>query len=256
MGEINRTDRLYAITEALRGAGPSGLTAAGLADWFEVASRTVKRDVTALQEAGVPITGVGGPGGGYLLDESATLPPITFTVGEAMAVAVAVATSDGQPFAADGRRALTRLMGAVPVSARGQAETLAGRVWVRGVSGDGPGPSGAAGPGRFAGDGAGAGRRSAPRAVEEAVRTGTVILIDYVDRSGATSIRRPVDALGLAHDGGAWFLLAWCRRKDAGRWFRLDRITAAHATRERVTPRDVATAFGVPPADAGPVTLS
>lgn len=198
----------------------------------------MKRDVTALQEAGVPVTGIGGPGGGYVLDAGASLPPITFTVGEAMAVAVAVATQADQPFAADGRRALTKLLGAVPPAALDQAETLAGRVWVR-----------AAAPA----DGIGGG--NARRVVEESVRTGTVVLLDYVDRNGATSIRRPVDPLGLAFDGSTWSLLAWCRLRDAGRWFRLDRITGAHATRQPVDRRDVATAFGVPPPDAGPVAL-
>ncbi|QXC63219.1 WYL domain-containing protein [Aquihabitans sp. G128] len=243
---MNRTDRLHAIGEALRAAGPRGLTAAALADRFEVATRTIKRDVTALQEGGVPIAGIGGPGGGYVLDAAATLPPVTFTVGEAIAVAVALARADDQPFAADGRRALTKLVGVVPERARDAAETLAGRVWVRGAATGSPGAEagGASAP------------RSAQRAVEEAVRTGTVVLVDYVDAEGATSIRRPVEALGLAHDGFHWHLLAWCRRRDAARWFRLDRITAAHPTTEPVVPRDVATAFGVPPPDAGPVTLT
>ncbi|CAN5667139.1 YafY family protein [soil metagenome] len=243
---MNRTDRLHAIGEALRAAGPQGLTSAALAARFEVATRTVKRDVTALQEAGVPITGLGGPGGGYVVDASATLPPLTFTVGEAVAVAVALAGQHGQPFAADGRRALTKLLGVVGAPSRDAAETLAGRVWMRGVrevDADGadpvPAPS-----------------RVAQRTVEEAVRTGTVVRIDYVDAVGAVSIRRPVEALGLAHDGHHWHLLAWCRRREAPRWFRLDRITAAHPTGEAVTERDVATVFGVPPADAGPVTLS
>jgi predicted DNA-binding transcriptional regulator YafY len=214
------------------------LTSAALADRLEVATRTVKRDITALQEAGVPIAASGGPEGGYVLDAAATLPPVTFTVGEAVAVAVAMSTRPGQPFAADGRRALTKLLGVVPPDALDRAETLAGRVWVRGAEAAEPD------------------RRTAQRVVEEAVRTATVVLIDYVDRNGATSIRRPVDPLGLAHDRGTSFLLAWCRQKDDGRWFRLDRITAAHPTNEPATPRDVTSAFGVPPADVGPVTLT
>ena len=249
VGTINRTDRLYAIAEALRAAGPRGLTSAALAARFEVAPRTVKRDVTALQEAGVPVTGLGGPGGGYVLDAAATLPPVTFTVGEAIAVAVAMATrADGEPVAVEGRRALTKLVGVVPPGAREQAETLAGRVWVRGVAGEDRPDAGAA-------EAVAAGR-AARRVVEEGVRTGTVLLIDYVDRAGTTTIRRPVEPHGLAHNQGAWFLLAWCRRADEGRWFRLDRIVAAHPTRDAVPVRDVARAFGVPPADAGPVTLA
>lgn len=213
----------------------------------------MKRDVTALQEAGVPVTGTGGPGGGYVLDAGATLPPVTFTVGEAVAVAVAMATrGDGEPFTAEGRRALTKLVGVVPVAAREQAETLAGRVWVRGARADDDDRTGCE---QGAGGPAEPVHRVAQRVVEDGVRRGTVVLLDYVDRRGAISIRRPVEPHGPAHDRGAWFLLAWCRRADEGRWFRLERITGAHATNEPIRPREVATAFGVPPADAGPVTL-
>ena len=72
---MNRTDRLYALTEALRRAGPTGRTSAQLAAHLEVAPRTIKSDVSALQQAGVPIWATAGPGGGYALDPAATLPP-------------------------------------------------------------------------------------------------------------------------------------------------------------------------------------
>ncbi|MCU1357028.1 MAG: Helix-turn-helix type 11 domain protein [Acidimicrobiales bacterium] len=256
---VNRTDRLYAIAEALRAAGPKGLTSDQLAARFEVATRTVKRDVLALQEAGAPVTGIGGPGGGYVLDAAATLPPVTFTVAEAIAMAVAVSTSADQPFAADARRALTKLLDAVPPSTRASAETLAGKVWVRsGVGADGDGDRDTDEPVARS-QGArprSTGRRPTDRVVEEAVRTGTVVVIDYVDAAGKTTIARPVEALGLAHRDGIWYLLAWCRRRDAERWFRFDRILVAHATGTSVEDRDVSTIFGVPPADAGPITFS
>src|SRR5690606_8617698 len=52
---VNRTDRLFAIREELRGAGPAGRTAERLAEVFEVSVRTIKRDVAALQQAGFPV---------------------------------------------------------------------------------------------------------------------------------------------------------------------------------------------------------
>ena len=76
---MNRTDRLYAIAEELRSAGAGGRTSAWLARRFEVSGRTVKRDVASLQQAGVPIWAEAGPGGGYVLDARATLPPLGMT---------------------------------------------------------------------------------------------------------------------------------------------------------------------------------
>jgi predicted DNA-binding transcriptional regulator YafY len=54
---VNRADRLYAIVEELRAVSPRQRTAAWLARRFEISTRTVERDLTALREAGVAIRG-------------------------------------------------------------------------------------------------------------------------------------------------------------------------------------------------------
>lgn len=238
---MNRTDRLYAITDELRRAGTTGRTSAQLAARFEVAPRTVKRDVTALQEAGVPIWATAGPGGGYALDPAATLPPLTFTAREATAIAVALTLGPNLPFAPDGRAALTKLLGAMPAADRSSAEALSGRVWVRTEARCGS-------PVRRA-------RPAAARVVDEAIRAQVVVVIDYTDRDGRSTERRRVEPLTYALDRDEWFLLGWCRRRRAGRWFRLDRIDRAVLTTEHVEPRDLREVFGPIPAGARPVVL-
>lgn len=52
---MNRTERLHALTESLRRAGARGRTAQQLADEFEVTSRTIKRDLAALEAGGLPV---------------------------------------------------------------------------------------------------------------------------------------------------------------------------------------------------------
>ena len=232
---MNRTDRLHAIVEALRVVAPSGRTSAWLAERFEVSARTIKRDVSALQQAGHPIWATGGPRGGYVVDESATLPPVPFTEAEAVALATMLAFDADAPFQADGRRALTKVRAAMTGSGRDRVDALAERVWVRS-------------PGDHQ-------RPPQLRVVEEALRAGRVVVIDYVDRYGRSSSRRPVEPVAFAHDRGRWYLLAWCRRARAGRWFRLDRIAAADLTTEPAPERDVWTLFGQPPDDATPVKV-
>ena len=232
---MNRTDRLYAIAEELRAAGGRGRTAAWLARHLEVSARTVKRDVSALQQTGVPIWATGGPGGGYVLDAAASMPSAAFTTAEATAVAVALAASPDLPFAADGRAALTKLLAAMPPAARGRAEELAGRVYLHQ-------PTAPA-------------RSPVTRVLDEALRDGVVVVLDYVDRGGTGTRRRPVEPFLYACRSGHWYLLAWCRWRRDGRWFRLDRVVAAHPTTEPVPVRDLEAVFGTAPADvvrAGP----
>ncbi|HEX8803486.1 MAG TPA: WYL domain-containing protein [Acidimicrobiales bacterium] len=234
---MNRTDRLYAIVEELRAAGDAGRTAAWLAERFEVSTRTIKRDVTALQQAGVPVWASPGPGGGYVVDGGGTLPPLTFTAGEATAVAIALAAQPGLPFGPDGRSALTKLLGAMSPDGRRAAEDLAGHVWTR----PRPGPT--------------AERSPVARVLDEAVRERVVVVIDYVDARGRATSRRPVEPLAFAQNEGRWYLLAWCRRRRDGRWFRLDRIVDAWATAEPFAERDLAEVFGEIPPDAATVRL-
>lgn len=231
---MNRTERLYAIVEELRVAGPAGRTSGWLAERFDVSVRTIKRDMAALVEAEAPVWALDGRSGGYRLQRSA-LPALTFTTGEASAIALALAAEPDLPFGSDGRTVLTKILGAMSEAQRRSTAQLAARVWFRVP-----------------------GRASDPRitrVLEEAVRDGVVVNIDYRAESGRQSRSRPVEPQGLARTRGAWYLMAWCRRRDAPRWFRLDRIDAAHATRERFTPRELTTVFGEPPADAHPVTI-
>jgi len=99
-------------------------------------------------------------------------------------------------------------------------------------------------------------RAPVARALDEALRTRVVAVLDYTDGAGTTSKRREVEPMAFARTAGHWNLLAWCRTRRAGRWFRLDRVSTAHLTREVAPVRDLREVFGEPPHDAGPVDLS
>ena len=224
---MNRTDRLHALTEELRRAGHRGRTAQRLAGWLEVSARTIKRDVAALQQAGVPIWASAGPGGGYVLDGTATLPPVNLTPAQAVAVAVALSGSGDAPFAVDGRAALEKVLDVLGPAARAEVDRLAGRVWIRGSAT--PRPPGAA-------------------VVGQALAARRVVALRYRDARGTTT-RRRVEPHLLARTGDRWYLVAWCRERNAPRWFRWDRIEDAAITAEQAPPRDPAL-FGAPPDDA------
>lgn len=232
---MNRTERLYGIVEELRAAGPGGRTSARLAERFGVSTRTIKRDVAALMAADVPIWANDGRRGGYRLARAAALPPVSFTSGEATAIAVALAAEPELPFGTDGRSALTKVLRSMTDGQRQQTRELANRIWTR---------------------------TSAPTAdprcrqvLDEGLRNTVVINIDYRDRDGVVTRGRALEPLGFARTGGYWWLMAWCRERDAGRWFRMDRILTARLTRQRFPARPVDAVFGTPPDDARAVDL-
>lgn len=231
---VNRTERLYAIAEELRAAGPAGRTSGWLADRLEVSTRTVKRDVDALLQAGLPLWARSGPGGGYVLDAVSTLPPLNVTGAEAAAIAVALAALPALPFAVDGRSALTKVLAAMSDAERARAAAIASRLWLR-TPETTPRPAVA-------------------RVLDEAVRRRMVTVLRFADRSG-TVTERAVEPVALAATGGHWHLLAWCRLRTGPRWFRTDRIVAAHLTSEPAPEHDATILFGTPPADAAPVRL-
>lgn len=230
---MNRTDRLHAIIDDLRRAGVRGRTSSQLAERFEVTVRTIKRDIDALQQAGHPIWATGGPGGGYVLDDTATLPALNFTAREAIAVAVALGGREDLPFAAEGQSALDKLLEAMPAHARQRAERLGAAVWIRRRVGSG-------------------GRR-VMQAIAGALAEEVALVIDYVDRSGERTRKREVDPIYLGIDDGVAYLFAWDRGRRAGRTFRLDRITDAWHTTKPVGVHDFEEVFGRrPPHDVVP----
>jgi predicted DNA-binding transcriptional regulator YafY len=84
---MRRKSRLFALAEYLRGRR-TGVTAEQLAERFGVTVRTIYRDLESLRDASLPVIAERGPGGGYALDRTYTLPPVNFTPREAAVLVV------------------------------------------------------------------------------------------------------------------------------------------------------------------------
>src|ERR671917_969806 len=78
------TTRLLTILELLQ-TYPM-LSGEALARRLEVAPRSIRRYIIMLQDMGMPIEAVRGPGGGYQLRQGFKLPPLLFTEEEATAL--------------------------------------------------------------------------------------------------------------------------------------------------------------------------
>lgn len=215
---MNRTDRLYALVEELRARAPRTMRAAELAARFEVSARTIERDLLALQQAGVPIWAQPGPGGGYGLNAETTLPPLNLTPAEAAALATALAAARAMPFAAAGRSALKKLVGAMAAAPKDTAADLVRRVRVAQIPGD---PADVV-----------------SEILQRAILDAVAVELTYRDAQGHETAR-VVEPAGLFGTQHGWYLAAWCRLRQAPRAFRLDRIARVTPTGEPVAPRSL-----------------
>lgn len=220
---MNRTDRLYAMVEELRAVAPRPRSATWLAGRFEVCTRTVERDISALQQAGVPIYAEPGRTGGYTLDRDRTLPPVNMSPEEAVAIAVGLELLRGTPFHAAARSAMRKVVAVMPEREARDATAMAGRIGLLGAA-----PA------------------EVPSAVARALADGRVLRFGYIDRAGAVS-RREVEPLSYIGGGSHWYLVGWCRLRQAHRAFRLDRMVSPEATGEVAPHRELdITELGLP----------
>ena len=210
---MTRTDRLYSIVEELRAVAPRPRSAQWLAERFSVSSRTIERDLAALQQSGVPIWAENGRNGGYCLDPVHTLAPLGFTVNEALAVMVALGTLTTSPFREAAASALQKVVAVTDDRSLRETADLATRIHLLGEFQSNEAPE-----------------------LADALRNGQVLHIDYVDRNGSSTSRN-VEPMGFIGKGSDWYLIAWCRLRDGLRAFRGDRIGEAKPTGERAPRR-------------------
>lgn len=178
-----------------------------LAGRYEVSTRTIERDILALQESGVPVYALTGRRGGYVIDKARTLPPLNFTAAEMLAMAVSLAGAQGTPFASALRSALRKVLAAAPAAQTAQAAQLADRVRLIGT------------------------RSAVPLAIQEAIIARHVLRLRYRDRHDVMTCR-DVGPVAFAGTRAHWYLVGWCRLRQGPRAFRLDRIHAAADTGE------------------------
>lgn len=78
-----------------------------------------------------------------------------------------------------------------------------------------------------------------------------VIRIRYTSRDGTTTTR-DVEPVLFASTSGRWYLVGWCRSRDAMRWFAVARIERASVTTAACSGHTIHE-VGEPPQNARPV---
>lgn len=207
---------------ALLGSRPSW-SGTELAQRLEVSGRTLRRDITALQDLGYPIKTMRGTGGGYCLDPGAALPQLAVTSDEGVVLAWALrefAASTTADLAQQAQSVLEKVLSALSTGARRRAGA------VQQLSPASP-----------------AGLRpdidvAVLSRLAAAVRDGAELEIAYRDRADCQT-RRNVEPHAILTRDRRLYLVAHDGLRQNWRLFRLDRITTVQGTGRIFRHRDL-----------------
>ena len=199
---MRRAERLFRLIEYLRGRRLA-ITADDLAEELGVSTRTIYRDVGALQATGAPINGEAGVG--YMLDPSYHLPPIMFEPDEVQALLaglrIAAAATDDE-LAAAGARAEAKIRAVLNDQALARAD------WSPYVA-------------PFMAEDIGL--RDHHRTIRKACEERRKLRMEYGDE-GETLTTRTIWPIALLRWQSVWTFYAWCELREDFRTFRPDRM--------------------------------
>jgi predicted DNA-binding transcriptional regulator YafY len=191
-----------------------------LADRLEVSGRTIRRDIERLRQLGYPVDSLTGLAGGYRLRAGTAMPPLLLDDEESIAIAVGLRTAAGASVAGIEEaavRALVKVEQVLPAHLRRRVGALGSATFTLPVAGPTVDPRHLT-------------------AIAAACRDSECLRFAYRSRDGTDS-RREVEPHSLVNHGRRWYLIAWDRRREDWRTFRIDRLTRPASTGMRFTPR-------------------
>lgn len=192
-----------------------GISADRLAERIGLSDRAVRRQVTVLREAGIPVESTRGRYGGYRIGRGMRLPPLMFTPTEALGLVMAVL--EGHPAGEDDPvgQALGKIVRALPEPLARPADAVR-RVAARGWDVVVPDVE-------------------ITSAVVQASDAGERVRLRYgygPDREWDVDL----DPWAVVVRHRRWYLLGWSHHRDARRVLRLDRVRSVQRLGEHFEP--------------------
>jgi len=207
-----RLDRLLGITLELM--AKKRVTAAELAAKFEVSVRTVYRDVELIGQAGIPVASFTGADGGFELMDGFFLTRQHLTFDDLSVIYSLLKAMEGTMGGAvsSAMRKLASLNPAI-------AEEKSRDAVIFEISST-------------------ARDRDIVQRLFPAIRQSRVVEISYTSASGTQS-ERSIEPLNLLWEKGVWYAEAYCRLKQARRYFRISRISRLEVKETTFAPRQL-----------------
>lgn len=210
-GESSPTSRALLALELVQNT--PGIPAAKLAERLDVSERAARRYVAILREAGVPIESERGPYGGYRVGRGLRLPPLMFSVPEAMGLVMAVIEGRGSADTDDPvGHALGKIIRVLPEPVAGPTAAVRAVSTLDRFTPVTPQPETTA-------------------ALVQACAARHRVRLGYL--LGPDKQREmDVDPWAVVVRRGRWYLLCWSHHREARRLLRVDRVASVEALPE------------------------
>lgn len=212
---IRRLSRLVAILTQLQVRRL--VTSTKLAEKFGVSTRTIYRDLKALEQAGVPILTEDGKG--FTLMEGYKIPPIMFTESQANALILAeqlVLKNKDSSLINDYAEAIDKIKAVLKQNDKDKANLLSLRT-------------------KFAKLDNYEIKSNILSTLQIAITNFYLVNFEYFNAENKES-KRTVEPFALLNISEGWLLVAYCRLRKEFRYFRLDRIQKLQVQQENFTP--------------------
>ncbi|AJW65121.1 Bifunctional ligase/repressor BirA [Elizabethkingia miricola] len=217
--DLKRLSRLTAILTQLQ--TKRLLTASELANKFSVSTRTIYRDIKALEEAGIPILTEDGKG--YTIMEGYRIPAVMFTENEANALITAeqlVLKNKDASFVKDYTDAVSKIKSVLRNNTKDKANLLSSRT--------------------LSGQNAGNETTSNNLSILQLALTNfNLVKIKYYSPDNNQTTERTVEPFAIYTTQENWLLIAFCRLRNDYRAFRLDRIEYLWVLNQTFEPHQI-----------------
>lgn len=213
-----RLARLTAILTQLQ--SKRIVTAKDIAEKHNVSIRTVYRDIRTLEQSGIPI--VTEEGKGYSIMEGYKLPPVMFTEEEANALITAehlISKNKDKSLADQYQKAITKIKSVLRLTQKAKTEILTQRIQIRNNKNNEK-------------------TSNYLIQIQSHIANFRVAQIDYLSLDNKQTERK-IEPFALYTTNDNWVLIAFCRKRNDFRAFRLDCIQQFSQTHEHFKPHKI-----------------
>lgn len=213
-----KVDRLVSIIMILLDKKRIG--AQELADMFEVSTRTIYRDIDAINMAGIPVRSTSGVGGGFEIMQGYKVDKKVFSADDLSALLMGLSSLSSMMRGNELVHALAKVKSFIPADRAKEIELKVNQIcidlspWMSNSN-----------------------IQPYLELIQSALQENRLLAFEYIAHRG-TGTARTVEPYQLVLKGNHWYLHGYCRKRNDFRLFRLSRMSNLQVKEDIFEPRD------------------